>query len=177
MRTGRHGPRGRRSAGVTLLATLLFLALLVAALLLMLSAWSQIRLREKQDQLVWTGDKFREAIGRYYERSPDTDRRLPDRLEDLLEDPRFPGTQRYLRRILRDPMTGRTEWGIVKAPAGGIIGVYSLSNAAPVNSARNTPSGQVFAGAKHYSDVKFVYVPVDSVPGDAAERPPDGVKP
>ena len=59
--------------------------------------------------------------------------RLPMRLEDLLEDRRSGEVQRHLRRIWRDPLTGRAEWGLVRE-GEGIAGVHSLSTATPVNA-------------------------------------------
>jgi hypothetical protein len=67
----------------------------------------------------------------YFQRSPGTAKRYPARLGDLLEDRRFLSRQRYLRRIYVDPMTGKAEWGLVQAPQGGVMGVYSLAEGKP----------------------------------------------
>jgi hypothetical protein len=40
--------------------------------------------------------------------------------------------QRYLRRIYRDPMTSKTEWGLVQSVDGRIMGVHSLSKDKPL---------------------------------------------
>ncbi len=158
----------RASTGITLLAVMVALALMIAVLLGMLTVWWQERAREKQAELLWVGAKFREAIGRYYEAAPDAApdaaRRYPERLEDLLEDPRHPGTQRYLRKVYRDPVTNSAAWGTVPAPGGGIMGVYSRSKAAPIRGATKGAAGQMDLGAKHYSDWKFIYGP----PGEEA---------
>jgi len=55
--------------------------------------------------------------------------------DELLSDPRFPTPVRHLRRVYRDPMTGSTEWGLVKEPDGGLSGVYSPSTDAPFKRA------------------------------------------
>jgi hypothetical protein len=56
-------------------------------------------------------------------------RRRPARLEDLLQDPRYPSTRRHLRKLYADPITGQASWGLVQASDGsGIIGVHSLSD-------------------------------------------------
>ena len=57
---------------------------------------------------------------------------LPRRLEDLLEDRRTGELQRHLKRIWPDPITGRSEWGLVRE-GDGITGVHSLSKARPLN--------------------------------------------
>jgi type II secretory pathway pseudopilin PulG len=159
------GMTARSSAGITLLAVMVALALMIAVLLAMLTVWWQERAREKQAELLWVGATFSEAIGRYYEAAPDAARRYPERLEDLLEDARLPGTQRYLRKVYRDPITNSAAWGAVPAPGGGITGVYSRSKAAPIRGAIKGAAGQMDPGAKHYSDWKFTYGPPDEAPG------------
>lgn len=62
--------------------------------------------------------------------TPGDPKQLPKSLENLLLDPRFPGTVRHLRRLYRDPMTGGG-WGLARRPEGGIEGVHSLSEVAP----------------------------------------------
>jgi type II secretory pathway pseudopilin PulG len=96
--------------------------------------WSQQAQRDRERELLLVGKEFQRAIGLYYERTPGAIKRYPERLEDLLRDERYPSMQRYLRRIYRDPMTGRTEWGLVSAPTGGIMGVYSLSRDRPIKT-------------------------------------------
>ena len=159
----------RAGAGITLLAVMVALALMIAVLLAMLSVWWQERAREKQAELLWVGARFREAIGRYYEAAPDAARRYPERLEDLLEDARLPGTQRYLRKIYRDPVTNSAAWGTVPAPGGGIMGVYSPSQAAPIRGAGKSAATQMDPGAKHYSEWKFTYGPPGEAPGGVTQ--------
>jgi hypothetical protein len=123
-------------------------------------AWSHARQREKETELLWIGNQFKQAIGLYYQRSPGAVKRYPEKLEDLLEDRRFLSVQRYLRKIYSDPMNGKAEWGLVAAPQGGIMGVRSLSGTQAVR--RIDPA----SGA--YSDWQFVYQP----PAATASPPP-----
>lgn len=141
---------GRRQGGFTYLAALFLVASIGAALASVAGIWSHARQREREAELVWIGEQFRQAIGLYYHRTPGGAKRYPATLEDLLEDRRFPNAQRYLRRIYRDPMTGTTQWGVLHAPEGGIIGVHSLSTA---------PSIRQRAGAPTYAHWTFVYQP------------------
>ena len=85
-------------------------------------------------------------------------KRYPQRLDDLLQDKRFLIPQRYLREVYRDPMTGRTEWGLVQAPQGGFAGVYSVSD---TRSIRTFCTGLMatIAGHAAYRDWRFVYEP------------------
>jgi type II secretory pathway pseudopilin PulG len=140
---------GRRQRGFTYLCALLLVALAGAGLAAISELWSHARQREKEAELLWIGNQFKQAIGLYYQRSPGAVKRYPEKLEDLLEDRRFVSTQRYLRRIYPDPMTGKAEWGLISVLGGGIMGVHSLST---TKSIRTT-------GLVAYSDWKFVYEP------------------
>lgn len=115
---------GDGERGFTYLGALLLVAVSGAALAAFAGAWSHAREREKQAELRWVGGQFRQAIGLYYERSPGV-KRYPERLEDLVEDKRFLTTQRYLRRVYADPVTGKADWELIPAPAGGMMGVRS----------------------------------------------------
>jgi len=115
--------------------------------------------REKEKELLFVGDQFRRAIGQYYERSPGGDKRFPQSLEDLLLDKRYPATQRYLRRVYRDPITGKAEWGTVKGPGDSIVGVYSPSEEQPIKQSGFKEADTEFEGKAHYSEWKFTYAP------------------
>ena len=66
---------------------------------------------------------------------------------------------RHLRKLYRDPITGEEEWGLVEAPGGGVMGVYSRSEDAPVKSGNFSPKNQEFNDQPRYSDWKFVHSP------------------
>lgn len=124
------------------------------------------RKRERERELLFAGHQFREAIRLYYESSPGGAKRYPPDLQSLLADPRTPGIRRYLRRIYPDPLTGRAEWGLVPAPTGGVMGVFSLSTDATVKRANFEAADESFEGAQSYAEWKFSYVPPQ-----AGERP------
>lgn len=136
-----------------------------------------LQLRDKERELLFVGDQFRRAIATYYEKTPGGLKQYPKKLEDLLRDNRYPNVQRYLRKIYIDPLTGKTQWGLVELPGIGITGVYSLSELPPVKTANFPALYKSFQTAKKYSDWKFVYVPgqvanAPSVPQSAAQTPP-----
>jgi type II secretory pathway pseudopilin PulG len=173
----------RRESGFTYLALLFVIAFMGIGLALTGEVWRTAALRDKEAQLLYAGGQYRRAIERYYASGL---RQYPRALEDLLKDPRKPNTQRYLRRLYIDPVTGSPEWGIVKAPDGGIMGVYSLSEAKPVKTGGFDPRNRAFEGAEKYSDWKFVYDPTKqqapvpgAAPGAAAspQAPPGSVPP
>lgn len=144
----------RRSRGFTYLTVLFIVAILGGGLALVGEMWETSARREKETELLFVGHQYRSAIGRYYLSGPQ--RQYPRALEDLLKDARMPDTRRYLRRLYADPLSGKTEWGIVKAPDGGILGVHSLSEEATFKRAGFKRRDATFAGAQKYSDWKFV---------------------
>lgn len=158
---------GRREAGFTYLGAIFLVAAVGAGLAATAQVWSHTRQRDKEMELLWVGNQFRQAIGVYYQRSPGAVKRYPERLEDLLEDRRYASVQRYLRRVYRDPITGSSEWGLVQAPEGGIAGVHSLSEKRAIRALPVDAQGP--AAAASYREWKFVYQPPRS-PGVSVRR-------
>jgi type II secretory pathway pseudopilin PulG len=150
----------RTERGFTYLAMLIAVALIGIGLVAGSEVWSHSRQREKEQELLFVGEQFRRAIGLYYERTPGAVKRYPEKLQDLLEDKRYVTRQRYLRRLYVDPMTGKPEWGVVAAPDGGVMGIYSLSTEKPVKSANFSQELMIFEGAQHYNQWRFIYQPV-----------------
>lgn len=114
--------------------------------------------REREAELVRIGSLYVQAIQSYYLNSPGSIQEYPKRLEELLGDPRFVGIRRHLRKLYQDPV-GRTEWGLVPAPDGGISGIYSRSDERPL-IARTIAIGSLsIQPASRYSDLRFVFIP------------------
>jgi len=159
-----------KAGGFTYL--IMLFAVAVSGVLLAMGSvvWSQQAQRERERELLLIGKEFRRAIGLYYERTPGAIKRYPEKLEDLLRDDRYLSMQRYLRRIYLDPMTGKTEWGLVQAPIGGIMGVYSLSNGRPIRAGGFDDADKTLDGKTRYSDWQFVYTP--PAPGTQPPKPP-----
>jgi type II secretory pathway pseudopilin PulG len=136
--------------------------------------WSHEAQREREQELLFIGAQFRKAIADYYEQSPGAVKRYPGKLDDLMFDSRYLTMKRHLRTIYADPMTGTKNWGIVQAPDGGVLGVYSLSDKTPIKIAGFDADEAEFANAKRYSDWRFTYVPpavpVGSGPQGAVQR-------
>jgi type II secretory pathway pseudopilin PulG len=149
--------RRRRQGGFTYVAMLFALAMFGVGLAAIGESWSAASQREKEEELIQIGRAYVRAIGNYYTRSPGTPKNYPLRLEDLLEDKRFVGVERHLRRAYRDPISNALEWGLVRAPDGGIMGIYSLSNKETLRKqALFLPDAFPLVGG-HYSEWKFVY--------------------
>jgi type II secretory pathway pseudopilin PulG len=94
---------------------------------------------QKENELIYIGNQFRNAIQRYYQAGPNAGT-FPPTLEDLLLDKRSPVVLRHLRRIYTDPITGKATWGFVRAPTGGIMGVYSRSEREPLKRTQFEPA-------------------------------------
>lgn len=151
---------GRGQKGFTYLAVLFLIGLVGLGLAATAEIWSHARQREKEAELIWIGNQFKQAIGLYYHRSSGTVSRYPEKLEDLLEDRRQLSVQRYLRRIYVDPMSGKPVWGLVPAPSGGIMGVYSTVPDKPIRSVPLARDDKSEASATSYRDWRFVYEPL-----------------
>jgi type II secretory pathway pseudopilin PulG len=145
--------------GLTYLGVLFAIAILGTALAATGMVWRTARQQENEKELLFVGNEFRKAIESYYMRSPGGGQQYPPSLEALIQDPRFPTIERHLRRLYRDPITDRSEWGLVRAPEGGIAGVFSLSEQRPMKQANFSKRDEGFAGANKYSNWQFVFVP------------------
>jgi type II secretory pathway pseudopilin PulG len=148
------GEPARADQGFTYIGVLFLIALLGLGLAGTGEAWSLTRQRERERELLWAGNQYARAVKAYYEQSPGV-RRYPERLEDLLEDRRFPMPRHHLRQLYPDPVT-REAWDLVLAPDGRIAGVRSRSEAAPLKQAGFPARWDGFKGMTRYSDWHFV---------------------
>ena len=170
-----------RQTGFTYLTVLFLIAFMGLGLSVAGEVWHTALMREREAQLLYAGNQYRRAIERYYLSGLN---QFPRALDDLLRDPRKPGIERYLRKLYPDPLTGKSEWGIVKAPDGGIMGVFSQSEDKPIKTAGFALANRDFEGAAKYADWKFVYnpaalqVPVpQQLPPGAQPAPPSQTVP
>jgi len=144
-----------RQAGFTYLG--LLMAIVVMGLFLSVAArvWSTTEQRERETQLLFIGHAYRSAIGSYVAHMG----HYPLALEDLLGTPDSAVPQRFLRQLYPDPITGNTDWSLIRSPGGdGIMGVASSSAAVPIKHANFDPSDSAFADATSYGGWQFVYV-------------------
>ena len=150
--------RGHQS-GFTYLAALLAVALMGTGLAAIGVVWHTAQQREKERELLFVGHQFCKAIETYYQKTPGVGKRYPRTLEVLLQDDRFLVPLRHLRQVYADPLTGKTEWGTVPAADGGIMGVYSLSEDAPVKTGGFADADREFEGKSKYAEWKFIFLP------------------
>lgn len=146
-----------RQQGFTYLGLLLLVVLGGSALAAAGSLWSIESKRDKEADLLFAGEQMRSAINAYWARAPaGQPHKFPASLDDLIDDRRWPTRQRHLRRLYIDPMSNSTDWGLVDAPTGGVMGVFSRSEGAPLKRGLFAPEQAQFAEARTYRDWRFV---------------------
>lgn len=148
----------KNEQGSMLLGLLIVIALSAIAMMASVDVWVVERQREREQELLFVGDQYRQAIQRYFYGAPaGTPRILPTDLALLLQDDRYPTPQRHIRRLYPDPMTGNAQWGELRS-ANGITGIYSLSPARTIKQAGFAAADQSFTGKQFYSEWVFSYM-------------------
>jgi hypothetical protein len=80
----------------------------------------------------------------------------PESLDDLIVDRRFVTTTRHLRKLYADPLDPARAWGLVRAPDGGIQGIYSQDTRAPWLRTAVDLGPTTVGPAERYSDWIFM---------------------
>jgi type II secretory pathway pseudopilin PulG len=101
-------PRLRPEGGYTLVALVIIFAVMTILLAAVLPSWTTMLQREKEEELVFRGLQYAEAIRVFQVRFG----RYPVRLEELIE-----VRPRSIRQLWADPMTDGGQWGLVFAQA------------------------------------------------------------
>lgn len=144
--------------GFTYIGLLIFIAISGIALAGVGIVWHQDAQREREKELLFIGEEFRNAIGSYYETSPTSTKQYPQRIEQLLLDDRFPSIKRHIRKLYKDPFTQSKSWGL-EIEQGHIIGIYSLSEQKPIKKFGFPQQYESFSQAAKYRQWKFIYQP------------------
>ena len=137
---------------------------LVAVTLLSLATLAPLRneqhalQRERETELLFIGEQFRQALASYAAATPPGAARSPKSLTELLEDKRFPNVRRHLRRVYADPFTGAADWTLI-TQQGAIIGVASGSSRQPLKRSGFARADAAFAEARSYAGWKFTVLP------------------
>jgi hypothetical protein len=145
--------------GLLYVGILLLLTVLAIGALKVVESASFAIQREMEIELLDRGRQVRDAIGRYYEKSPGGVKLYPRTLEALVFDDRFLGIERYLRKVMPDPFTRANNWILIYANDGGIKGITSASLKVPLAQNGFEMGESSFTNAKSYSDWQFVYEP------------------
>lgn len=164
----------RPQQGFTYIGLLILVAVIGIALAGTGEVISTEMRREREQELLFVGTQYAQAIASYRAFSPGGEA-YPTTLEALLEDNRNPATIRHLRKLYRDPMTQSATWGLVRGPNNGIVAVFSLSTDAPIKQAGFPKRYEEFSTAKSYQEWQFKGSP-EAVPTSPGQ-PQDGETP
>lgn len=96
--------RGSSEAGYNLVMLMVLLTILSIVLAASLPAWSNVIRRDKEEELIFRGLQYAEAIRVFQNRF----QRPPIRLEELVE-----VEPRSIRRLWKDPMTESGKWALI----------------------------------------------------------------
>lgn len=152
MRAGESG--GQR--GFTFVWVLMALAVFSIGLAVVGPRWADDAQRAKERELLRIGALYARAIASFEAASPGSNKVYPPRLDSLLADERTVNIVRHLRKLYADPLDPSRPWGLVLGHDGSVRGVYSLSNAKPMNTEAIDLDSVKLAAAQKYSDWKFV---------------------
>jgi type II secretory pathway pseudopilin PulG len=149
----------RHSGGFTYIGLLAILIIIGISLGATGKYWQNVMLRDKEEELLFRGDQYKQAIERYYSAVPGKPQ-YPRRIEDLLQDGRTPVGKRHLRQKYKDPISGQDFVLLEGVDAAGkyIMGVHSPSDKAPLKQSNFPDAYQDFAGKGKYSDWQFLAV-------------------
>ncbi len=91
------------SAGYTLIILLFAVSVLIIGLLVAVPVWQTQIQREKEEELIFRGKQYVEAIRLFQIKKPGA---FPKTLDELIE-------EKCIRRLYSDPMTKNGEWNII----------------------------------------------------------------
>ncbi|CAI1710253.1 Uncharacterised protein [Serratia ficaria] len=165
-------PNGSREGGFSYLLLLAWLSVLALMMLRseehLHAQWRQ----EREAQLLFAGDQIRAAIDSY-RKNPNGGACFPLDFQQLLSDSRGGRTEYRLRRLYRDPLTGRQEWGMIYDSQQRWVGVYSQGKGEPLKkNGFATRYDEHFKNAKSYADWQFKVEEDAGAPLPAQCRPP-----
>lgn len=159
----------RNSSGFSYIALLVAITIIGISLGAAGKYWQNVMLRDKEEELLFRGDQYRQAIERYYKAVPGRPQ-YPQSVDDLLTDNRTPAGKRHLRQKYKDPITGE-DFEIITAQTAtagvrviapgttvvpGIIGVHSKSEKEPLKKDNFPPAYKDLAEKSMYNEWLFV---------------------
>ncbi|MBI3621701.1 MAG: type II secretion system protein [Nitrospirae bacterium] len=156
-------------AGYTYLFVMFVVVMLGISSSVAAQQWKTEIRREREAELLFRGDQIRQAIALYYLTARAGFNAYPRSLNELVKDPNTSATRRYLRKLYKDPITGK-EFELVKE-GDYIKGVRSASTAAPVKRGNFPKEYEEFAEKSSYREWVFEYKPQGSV-GGIRSKPP-----
>ena len=147
--------KGYTYFGVLFVVVLIGLALSGASMV-----WQFQVQRQKEQQLLFVGHQYTEAIASYYHAAPGGMKHYPKTIAELLRDPRYPNIKRHLRKPWLDPFTMKSDWVLIRTKQSGIAGISSLANGRPIKQRRfgNEVLDRRLGGKTSYQQWRFIYI-------------------
>jgi type II secretory pathway pseudopilin PulG len=90
------------TSGYTLAGAMLLIGIMSIMMALSLPVWERIRQRENEEELIFRGKEYMEAIGRYHTKF----HAFPPDLETLQK-------MKFIRKLYKDPMSENGEWEVL----------------------------------------------------------------
>ncbi len=154
--------------GFGYLAVLLIVLMLAVAMGATYERLDTLMQREKEQEWLFAGKQYRQAISSYYNKSPNGFKELPSSIDDLLQDKRFVATTRHLRKPFADPLTGG-DWTLIRDENQKIKGVYSQSDGAvlQISQLLDVEIDNLIETAT-YANIKFEFKATEKAPASDA---------
>ena len=151
----KHYLKGYTYFGVLFVVVLIGLALSGAS-----GVWQFQLKRQKEQQLLFIGNQYTQAIASYYHGAPGGIKHYPKTIAELLRDSRYPTIKRHLRKPWLDPFTMKGDWVLIRTKQGGIAGVSSVASGKPIKQTRfgNEALDRLLGGKTSYQQWKFIYI-------------------
>ncbi len=145
----------RQETGFSYLMVMIAITLMGLAMTVAARQWKTMVQRELETDLLAKGIEIQTALA-LYSASTKAGRVLPGEVypQTLAELTRPP--KPFLRKVYLDPV-GRGEWELLRAPAGGIMGVRSKSRQKPIKQGNFPLAVRHFEGKLTHYDWVFQY--------------------
>ncbi|MDH4087095.1 MAG: hypothetical protein OEV71_10165 [Nitrospira sp.] len=145
----------RQETGFSYLMVMIAITLMGLAMTVAARQWKTIVQRELETDLLAKGIEIQSALA-LYSATTKAGRVLPGEVypQTLAELTRPP--KPFLRKVYLDPV-GRGEWELLRAPAGGIMGVRSKSRQKPIKQGNFPLAVRHFEGKPTHYDWVFQY--------------------
>ncbi len=127
--------------GYILTATIVMVVILSISMAMIAEKWTYVVKREKENELLFRGEQYAQAIRRFYL----IHKRYPFKLEELVES--YP---RCIRKLYPEPFSKDKEWGIIYLSDLASGKVFKKRNQTDISEENNSspkpiPVGQIYS--------------------------------
>lgn len=145
----------RQETGFSYLMVMIAITLMGLAMTVAARQWKTMVQRELETDLLAKGIEIQTALA-LYSASTKAGRVLPGEVYPQTLDELTRPPKPFLRKVYLDPV-GRGEWELLRAPAGGIMGVRSKSRQKPIKQGNFPLAVRHFEGKPTHYDWVFQY--------------------